>query len=61
MNIEAIFFCGICGSPNGILVDPTGGSRQEYVEDCQVCCCPHLLSISVDAGDASATVSAEPC
>ena len=26
-------------------VDESGGSRQQYVEDCQICCKPNLLTI----------------
>jgi hypothetical protein len=29
-------------------VDESGGSRQQYVEDCQVCCKPNVLSICWD-------------
>jgi hypothetical protein len=29
-------------------VDLTAGEEQEYVEDCPVCCRPHLLRVSVD-------------
>ncbi|MGA7617362.1 MAG: CPXCG motif-containing cysteine-rich protein [Thermoanaerobaculia bacterium] len=32
--------CPYCGEANEILVDPTGGSVQQYVEDCQICCAP---------------------
>ena len=26
-------------------VDPSAGSKQSYVEDCQVCCKPNILQI----------------
>jgi hypothetical protein len=36
----ATIACPYCGAPNEIVLDPSGGRRQEYVEDCQVCCQP---------------------
>ncbi len=32
--------CPYCGAANEIALDPSGGRRQDYVEDCQVCCQP---------------------
>ena len=32
--------CPYCGEGVTIAVDPGGGSAQEYVEDCEVCCRP---------------------
>jgi hypothetical protein len=29
-------------------VDPSAGRRQQYIEDCQVCCKPNLLHIEYD-------------
>src|SRR5207244_6324761 len=26
----------------------SAGSEQEYVEDCPVCCCPHVIYVEVD-------------
>jgi hypothetical protein len=28
--------------------DLTAGSRQEYVEDCPVCCRPHVIHVEID-------------
>jgi hypothetical protein len=36
----AAIFCPYCGASNEIALDPSGGRRQDYVEDCQVCCQP---------------------
>jgi len=36
----AAIACPYCGAPNEIALDPSGGRRQDYVEDCQVCCQP---------------------
>ena len=48
-------FCPYCGEGIDIGVDQAGGELQEYVEDCQVCCQP--LSVRVTVGrDGSASV-----
>jgi len=48
MADTAGFQCAGCGEWNDIVVDESGGSRQQYVEDCQVCCKPNVLSICWD-------------
>ena len=45
---EASYVCSACGEEIVVPVDLTAGEEQEYVEDCPVCCRPHLLRISVD-------------
>jgi hypothetical protein len=48
MPFEAGFQCAGCGEWNETVVDESGGNRQFYVEDCQVCCKPNVLSIRWD-------------
>ncbi len=43
------FQCAGCGEWNATDVDPSAGQRQQYVEDCQVCCKPNVLSVSWDS------------
>src|SRR5258708_21110372 len=60
---EAIVNCPHCGEPNEIALDPGGGSEQEYVEDCGVCCRPWLMYVRYTR-DGSAEVevySSEEC
>lgn len=45
---ETGFLCAGCGEWNETSVDPSAGRRQSYVEDCQVCCKPNVLSITWD-------------
>ena len=45
MPYAAGFQCAGCGEWNETVVDESAGSRQQYVEDCQVCCKPNLLAI----------------
>lgn len=56
---SALYHCAYCGEPNGIDVDPFAARTQTYVEDCQVCCRPNLLRLTVDE-DLGVTVTAEP-
>ena len=58
MDETAEYICPHCGEPIQIVVDPSGGERQDYVEDCPVCCNPNNLRISFDR-DGYARVEAE--
>jgi hypothetical protein len=51
--MESSFQCAGCGEWNMTTVDPGAGSKQNYVEDCQVCCKPNVLHIEWhrDVGD----------
>lgn len=48
--------CPYCGERFSILVDDSV-AEQQYVEDCEVCCRPILLTVSVDP-DGGASVIA---
>ena len=39
--------CPYCGEAIEILVDESAGG-QRYIEDCQVCCRPIVLTIAID-------------
>jgi hypothetical protein len=41
--------CPYCGEQNFIALDPGSGGRQDYVEDCQVCCQPWRVRVHYDA------------
>ncbi len=41
------------------MVDESGGSKQQYVEDCQVCCQPNVLTIVWDREAEAYTILAE--
>jgi hypothetical protein len=55
---EASVLCPYCGETVEIGIDPGSGPRQEYVEDCPVCCRPWNVSVSY-AEDGSAEVSVD--
>ena len=50
--------CPYCREQVEIGLDPGGGSSQQYVEDCQVCCNPWRVSVSYLDGQADVSVSA---
>ena len=51
--------CPYCGEMITILVDDSL-PEQQYVEDCQVCCRPIVVSVVVDSeGDAAVVAQAE--
>jgi cysteine-rich CPXCG protein len=54
------YACAFCGEDNDTFVDPSGGARQTYTEDCAVCCRPNLIAVTVDEdGNALLHVSQE--
>jgi hypothetical protein len=54
LDSDVAYTCPFCFEQNYLGVDPSGGRRQELIEDCPVCCNPIQFVIVVDAeGDAS--------
>jgi len=53
------FQCAGCGEWNETTVDSSAGRRQEYIEDCQVCCKPNVLSVSWDSALEQFLISAQ--
>jgi hypothetical protein len=47
-DTSAFVTCPYCGAEVEISVDPGGTSVQQYVEDCEVCCQPWLLTVMWD-------------
>jgi hypothetical protein len=57
-DTDAAVTCPYCGESVTIGLDPGSGPRQEYVEDCQVCCRPWQVRVAY-AADGSARVEVE--
>jgi hypothetical protein len=53
------FQCASCGEWNETTIDTSAGSRQRYVEDCQVCCKPNVLLVTWNREDGEFMMSAE--
>ena len=43
------FGCPYCGEMISTRVDQTGGRRQRFVTDCEVCCKPILIEIDIES------------
>jgi hypothetical protein len=41
----ALVVCPYCGQAVELVVDTGGGSHQEYIEDCEVCCRPWRVQV----------------
>ncbi|MEG3789679.1 CPXCG motif-containing cysteine-rich protein [Lysobacter sp. CCNWLW3] len=51
--------CPYCGETIGLLLDVSAGD-QTYIEDCQVCCRPIVVSVAIgEDGEPQVGVSAE--
>lgn len=55
-DTSATVTCPFCGEAAEIGLDPGSGSRQEYVEDCPVCCQPWRVQVTY-APDGTAVVT----
>ena len=54
------YSCAFCGEENDVFVDPSGGRRQTFTEDCTVCCRPNLITATIDDdGDVELDVTQE--
>jgi Cysteine-rich CPXCG len=48
MLIAHTIACPYCGEHIEILLDPSAGDEQSYIEDCQVCCSPISIDVRID-------------
>lgn len=53
------YSCAFCGEDNDVLMDPSGGRRQTFTEDCAVCCRPNLITLVFDGDDVRLDVAQE--
>ena len=49
LESDAAYHCPSCFEQNYVAVDPSGGRRQRFVEDCPVCCRPIAFDVGFDA------------
>ena len=59
---QASYTCPTCGETIVIPLDPSGptpGGKQEYVEDCPVCCRPNVITVEWDHGHPIVNVRSE--
>lgn len=48
LNEDAGYVCNSCGEEIVVPLDHSQGKRQEYVEDCPVCCNPNIIFVEFD-------------
>jgi hypothetical protein len=56
---EGSYTCPHCGESIVVPLDPSGGERQEYGEDCPVCCSPNIIHVEFVGEDEPPRVWAE--
>lgn len=54
--LDAIYTCQWCGRDVAISVDPAGGRMQEWIEDCEMCCRPNILNITIERNGHEVTI-----
>lgn len=47
-DLSGTVSCPYCAEQVEITLDPGSGANQQYIEDCQVCCRPWVVSVSYD-------------
>jgi hypothetical protein len=57
-HADASYVCDSCGEEIVVPVDVSAGARQDYVEDCPVCCHPMRLHVRID-DDGEARIDGE--
>lgn len=48
--IEHFFMCPYCAAEISMLIDPSV-AEQQYIEDCEVCCNPIELRVSIEEAE----------
>jgi hypothetical protein len=56
---DLVWTCQYCGVHNVVWVDLTAGYKQDFYEDCRICCRPNHIIITIDAEE-STLVEARP-
>ena len=56
---DVAYTCPSCFEQNFVAIDPSGGSRQRFTEDCQVCCRPIAFVVGYDRDGDPVVFSAE--
>jgi hypothetical protein len=59
LETDAAYTCPACFEANFVAVDPSGGRRQRFTEDCPVCCRPLGFVTEFDRDGDAIVVSVE--
>jgi hypothetical protein len=58
LETEAAYACPTCFEENYVGVDPGAGRRQQFIEDCPVCCHPIVFQVAIDASGEATVLDA---
>ncbi len=53
------YVCAVCGEEIETIVDESQGLAQTYIEDCQVCCRPNVLHVTIDPETGEVIIQSE--
>jgi len=45
---DLVWVCQYCGTHNAVDVDLTVIGKQDFVEDCRICCRPNRIIVQID-------------
>jgi hypothetical protein len=48
---DIVWICQYCGVSNSVWVDLTIDGKQDFIEDCRICCRPNRIIIIKDSED----------
>ncbi|OGX06295.1 MAG: hypothetical protein A2Z88_00605 [Omnitrophica WOR_2 bacterium GWA2_47_8] len=48
---DSTFLCPYCSAENSLQVDLTAGRRQNFVMDCETCCAPIVVHLTLSGGE----------
>jgi hypothetical protein len=51
--------CPYCGEAIELMIDDSVEQRQQYIEDCPVCCRPIEVQVAIEDGEPQVSVSGE--
>ncbi len=48
---DVVWKCQYCGVLNSVWIDMTVIGKQDFIEDCRICCRPNRIIVSIDEED----------
>jgi Cysteine-rich CPXCG len=45
---DIVWTCQYCGTQNSVWVDLTTSNKYDFFEDCEICCRPNRIIITID-------------
>ncbi len=56
---EKLWICQYCGEKNSVWIDLTITGKQDFIEDCRICCRPNRIIVLKDDHN-NASIEARP-